>query len=243
MAALKAARDKAASVTQAAVEYAKDRIMMGAERKSAFITEESRRLTAYHEGGHALVAMLTRGAMPVHKATIMPRGQALGMVMQLPEKDDKSMTRRQLLAMLDVCMGGRVAEELIFGGDDVTTGASHDLSSATRIAKAMVTQYGFSERGGTQGPRCAPRPLCAAWKCGLGGRTAHPQPPRILYPAPRCCGVPRQRTHCALHKRAALFGIQRCRPCPCAVSSASCGPPAPQHLQSAAPWFMLCPAP
>lgn len=150
VAALKAARDKAASVSQAAVEYAKDRIMMGAERKSAYITEESRRLTAYHEGGHALVAMLTRGAMPVHKATIMPRGQALGMVMQLPDKDDKSMTRRQLNAMLDVCMGGRVAEELIFGGDDVTTGASQDLSSATRIAKAMVTQYGFSERVGPQ---------------------------------------------------------------------------------------------
>lgn len=83
VAALKAARDKSTGVTQAAIEYAKDRIMMGAERKSAFITEESRRLTAYHEGGHALVAMLTKGASPVHKATIMPRGNALGMVMQV----------------------------------------------------------------------------------------------------------------------------------------------------------------
>eukprot|EP00892_Ulva_mutabilis_P009694 jgi/Ulvmu1/7097/UM033_0158.1 len=150
VAALKAARDKAPGVTQAAIEYAKDRIMMGAERKSAFITEESRKLTAYHEGGHALVAMLTKGASPVHKATIMPRGNALGMVMQLPDKDDKSMTRRQLLAMLDVCMGGRVAEEIIFGGDDVTTGASQDLTSATRIARAMVTEYGFSDRIGPQ---------------------------------------------------------------------------------------------
>jgi ATP-dependent Zn protease len=150
VAALKAARDKASVVSQVDVEYAKDRIMMGAERKSAFITPENRNLTAYHEGGHALVAMLTQGALPVHKATIMPRGQALGMVMQLPDKDDKSMTRRQLNAMLDVCMGGRVAEEMIFGGDDVTTGASQDLSSATRIAHAMVTQYGFSERVGLQ---------------------------------------------------------------------------------------------
>jgi ATP-dependent metalloprotease len=150
VAALKAARDKATKVSQADVEYAKDRIMMGAERKGAFITEENKKLTAYHEGGHALVAMLTRGAMPVHKATIMPRGQTLGMVMQLPDKDDKSMTRRQLNAMLDVCMGGRVAEELIFGGDDVTTGASQDLSSASGIARAMVTQYGFSDRVGPQ---------------------------------------------------------------------------------------------
>jgi ATP-dependent metalloprotease len=150
IAAIKAARDKAIAVTQSAVEYAKDRIMMGAERKSAFITDESRTLTAYHEGGHALVAMLTSGASPVHKATIMPRGAALGMVMQLPDKDSTSVTRRQLMAMLDVCMGGRVAEELIFGGDDVTTGASQDLSSASSIARAMVTEYGFSDRVGPQ---------------------------------------------------------------------------------------------
>lgn len=150
VAAVKAARDKQSAVNQHSLEYAKDRILMGVERKSAFITEESRKLTAYHEGGHALVAMLTKGASPVHKATIMPRGNALGMVMQLPDKDDKSMTRKQLLAMLDVCMGGRVAEELIFGGDNVTTGASQDLTSATQIARAMVTEYGFSDRVGPQ---------------------------------------------------------------------------------------------
>lgn len=150
VAAVKAARDKETAVTQNSLEYAKDRILMGVERKSAFITEESRKLTAYHEGGHALVAMLTKGASPVHKATIMPRGNALGMVMQLPDKDDKSMTRKQLLAMLDVCMGGRVAEELIFGGENVTTGASQDLTSATQIARAMVTEYGFSDRVGPQ---------------------------------------------------------------------------------------------
>lgn len=159
VAAIKAARDKQSAVNQHSLEYAKDRILMGVERKSAFITEESRKLTAYHEGGHALVAMLTKGASPVHKATIMPRGNALGMVMQLPDKDDKSMTRKQLLAMLDVCMGGRVAEELIFGGDNVTTGASQDLTSATQIARAMVTEYGFSDRVGPQ--RLTVRPLTA----------------------------------------------------------------------------------
>jgi ATP-dependent metalloprotease len=146
VAALRAASTDASAVTMAALEYAKDRILMGAERKSAVISEKNRRLTAYHEGGHALVAMFTEGAHPVHKATVVPRGVALGMVMQLPESDDEtSITRRQLLAKLDVAMGGRVAEELIFGEADVTTGASSDLEQATRLARAMVTRYGMSE--------------------------------------------------------------------------------------------------
>ena len=131
VAALKAALDGAKEVGMSQLEHAKDRIMMGAERKSAVVAEENRRLTAYHEGGHALVALFTEGARPIHKATIVPRGQSLGMVMQLPEKDELNLTKKQLLAMLDVTMGGRVAEELIFGADEVTTGASSDLRQAT----------------------------------------------------------------------------------------------------------------
>ncbi|KAF1774696.1 P-loop containing nucleoside triphosphate hydrolase [Phytophthora cactorum] len=144
-AALRASMKSADFVDMNAFEYAKDKILMGAERKSALITPESAKLTAYHEGGHALVAINTPGAHPVYKATIMPRGQALGMVSQLPEGDQTSISRKQLLARLDVCMGGRVAEELTFGENEITGGASSDIQQATNVARAMVTKYGMSE--------------------------------------------------------------------------------------------------
>jgi len=147
-AALKASVDGLKAVSMGALEYAKDKILMGAEKKSAVLSEETMRCTAYHEAGHALVAIRTDGADAVHKATIMPRGRALGMVMQLPEGDQTSMNRKQMLARLDVCMAGRVAEELVFGADYVTSGASSDFQQATRMARAMVMKWGLSEKIG-----------------------------------------------------------------------------------------------
>ncbi|CAJ2674580.1 unnamed protein product [Trifolium pratense] len=145
IAAIKAAVEGAEKLTASQLEFAKDRIIMGTERKTMFVSEESKKLTAYHESGHAIVALNTDGAHPIHKATIMPRGSALGMVTQLPSNDETSISRKQLLARLDVCMGGRVAEELIFGRDNVTTGASSDLQSATELAQYMVSSCGMSD--------------------------------------------------------------------------------------------------
>ncbi|KAG1367699.1 ATP-dependent zinc metalloprotease FTSH 11, chloroplastic/mitochondrial [Cocos nucifera] len=145
IAAIKAAVEGADKLTAAQLEFAKDRIIMGAERKTMFITEESKKLTAYHESGHAIVALNTDGAHPVHKATIMPRGSALGMVTQLPSQDETSISKKQLLARLDVCMGGRAAEELIFGEEYITTGASNDLHTATELAQHMVSTCGMSD--------------------------------------------------------------------------------------------------
>lgn len=118
---------------------------MGAERKSAVITKETAKCTAYHEAGHALVGVLTEGSRPIHKATIVPRGQSLGMVTSLPEGDQTSMSWKQMVAYMDMCMGGRVAEELIFGEENITSGAASDIQMATRIARDMITKYGFSD--------------------------------------------------------------------------------------------------
>jgi cell division protease FtsH len=123
--------------------------MMGAERKSLVMTEEEKMLTAYHEGGHAIVALNVKATDPVHKATIIPRGRALGMVMQLPERDKLSMSYEQMTSRLAIMMGGRVAEELVFGHDKVTSGASSDIEQATKLARMMVTRWGLSEALGT----------------------------------------------------------------------------------------------
>ena len=147
-AALLAARRSKRMVTQAEFEDAKDKVMMGSERRSLVMSEEEKRLTAYHEGGHALVALHQPNSDPVHKATIIPRGRALGMVMRLPERDQISLTRGKLKADLAVAMGGRVAEELIFGEEKVTSGASQDIKMATKMARAMATQFGMSEKLG-----------------------------------------------------------------------------------------------
>ncbi len=147
-AALLAARRSRRLVSMAEFEDAKDKVMMGAERKSMVMTEEERKLTAYHEGGHALVAIHMDASDPIHKATIIPRGRALGMVMRLPERDQLSITREKLHADLAVAMGGRVAEEVIFGHDKVTSGASSDIKMATQMARAMVTQFGMSDELG-----------------------------------------------------------------------------------------------
>ncbi|HEY5106543.1 MAG TPA: ATP-dependent zinc metalloprotease FtsH [Caulobacteraceae bacterium] len=147
-AALMAARKNRRMVTQPDFEDAKDKVMMGAERKSMVMTEDEKRMTAYHEGGHALVVLNVTAADPVHKATIIPRGRALGMVMQLPERDKLSMSYEQMTSQLAIFYGGRVAEELIFGKEKITSGASSDIEQATRLARAMVTKWGFSEQLG-----------------------------------------------------------------------------------------------
>jgi len=147
-AALLAARLGKRVVTMAEFESAKDKVMMGAERRSLVMTEEERRLTAYHEGGHALVAVRTQASDPIHKATIIPRGRSLGMVMRLPETDRLSVSREKLIADITIAMGGRIAEELIFGEDKVTSGASSDIEMATKIAREMVIRYGMSDKLG-----------------------------------------------------------------------------------------------
>ncbi|WP_417515699.1 ATP-dependent zinc metalloprotease FtsH [Minwuia sp.] len=148
-AALLAARKNKRLVTMTEFEDAKDKVMMGAERRSMVMDDDEKKLTAYHEAGHAIVGIFMEASDPIHKATIIPRGRALGMVMRLPEKDQLSMRYDQLIAHLAVAMGGRVAEEMIFGHEKITTGASSDISQATGIARRMITEWGYSEKLGT----------------------------------------------------------------------------------------------
>ncbi len=147
-AALLAARLGKRVVAMLEFEHAKDKVMMGAERRSLVMSDDEKRMTAYHEAGHAICAINDPDCDPVHKATIIPRGRALGMVMSLPEGDRLSESRARLLARMKMAMGGRVAEELVFGRDRVSNGASGDIKQATGMARVMVTEWGMSDRLG-----------------------------------------------------------------------------------------------
>ena len=147
-AALLAARKGKRVVTMDEFEHSKDKVMMGAERRSLVMTAEEKKLTAYHEAGHALVTVNCPASDPIHKATIIPRGRALGLVQRLPEQDKYSQARDYLEAALAIALGGRLAEELIFGVEKVTTGASSDIKMATELARRMVTEWGMSEKLG-----------------------------------------------------------------------------------------------
>ena len=149
-AALLAARKGRRTVSHAEFEEAKDKVMMGSERRSMVMSEDEKKLTAYHEAGHAVVALHCPASDPIHKATIIPRGRALGMVMRLPEGDRVSLAMDKLHADLRVACGGRIAEELIFGAEKITTGASSDIRMATDMARRMVTEWGMSDKLGFQ---------------------------------------------------------------------------------------------
>ncbi|MDA9975253.1 ATP-dependent zinc metalloprotease FtsH, partial [Alphaproteobacteria bacterium] len=147
-AALLAARKGKRVVAMSEFEESKDKVMMGAERRSMVMTDEEKKLTAYHEAGHAVVAVHCVDSDPIHKATIIPRGRALGMVMRLPEGDRISLSRAKLFADLRVACGGRIAEELIFGEEQITTGASSDIKMVSDMSRRMITEWGMSDRLG-----------------------------------------------------------------------------------------------
>jgi cell division protease FtsH len=147
-AALMAARAGKRFLTMEDFENAKDKVMMGAERRSMVMTEDEKKLTAYHEAGHAIVGLNVPQHDPIHKATIIPRGRALGLVLSLPERDQLSVTKTKYKSKIAMAMGGKVAEELIFGAENVTSGAASDIQQVSKIARAMVTQFGMSEKLG-----------------------------------------------------------------------------------------------
>jgi cell division protease FtsH len=147
-AALMAARRNRRVVSMKELEDAKDKVLMGSERRSMVMTEDEKKLTAYHEAGHALVGLYIEGNDPLHKVTIIPRGRALGVTMNLPERDRLGYKKMEMTAKLAMMYGGRAAEDIIFGPENVTTGASNDIQQATNMARAMVTEYGMSDRLG-----------------------------------------------------------------------------------------------
>ena len=147
-AALLAARANRRLVTMIDFESAKDKVLMGAERRSMVMTDQEKRLTAYHEAGHALVGLFVPGNDPLHKVTIIPRGRALGITMNLPERDRYAFKKKEIEARLAMMFGGRVAEQLVFGTDNVTTGAANDIQQATDMARRMVTEWGMSDQLG-----------------------------------------------------------------------------------------------
>ncbi|MDP7154585.1 MAG: AAA family ATPase, partial [Gammaproteobacteria bacterium] len=149
-AALFAARANRRTVTMDEFEQAKDKIMMGSERRSMVMTDEEKQLTAYHESGHAIVGLTVPDHDPVYKVSIIPRGRALGITMFLPEQDRYSYSKRRLNSQISSLFGGRIAEEMVFGADAVTTGASNDIERATEIARNMVTKWGLSDQLGPQ---------------------------------------------------------------------------------------------
>jgi len=148
---LLAARRNRNAVSMAEFEDAKDKVMMGAERRSMVMTAKEKETTAFHEAGHALVTMNMPAHDPLHKVTIIPHGRAMGATLSLPERDRYGFARKELEAKLAILFGGRVAEELIFGPDNLTTGATDDIKQATKLARRMITEFGFSEK---LGPLC-----------------------------------------------------------------------------------------
>jgi cell division protease FtsH len=176
-AALRAARIGRRIVTMDDFEHAKDKVMMGAERRSMVMSEDEKRLTAYHEAGHAIVGLNVPQHDPIHKATIIPRGRALGLVLSLPERDQLSVTLTKFKSKIAMAMGGRVAEELIFGKDNVTSGAASDIQQVTRIARAMVTQLGFSEKLGTIDYANEQQSFLGSWTQGVN---ASPETQRLI---------------------------------------------------------------
>ena len=176
-AALRAARSNKRMVTMEDFEFAKDKVMMGTERRSMIMTEEEKKLTAYHEAGHAIVGLNVPDHDPIHKATIIPRGRALGLVLSLPERDHLSHTYRQLKSKIAMAMGGRVAEELVFGPEMITNGAASDIKQVTKIARAMVTQFGMSEKLGAIDYANESDAFLGAWQ---GPREISPETQKLI---------------------------------------------------------------